>query len=144
MKNCSNIECRNGPEDICYDGVEPVTECLQYGKFDGEELLVEGDVDGIAQEALQEEVDEPEAFESEYVRTHSGDILFTNEASDIIQQYGGQVVACVGPSDVGKTTLISSLYELFGEGAVGAYSFAKEKLLIQIILKGPALLNFII
>lgn len=127
MKNCSNIECRNGPEDICYNGVDPVTECLEYGRGDEVSSLAAEVVDSDLASVSVPEEDELDTFESEYISTHSGDILFAKDASRIMQRHGGQVIACVGSSDVGKTTLISSLYELFGEGAVGAYTFAGSK-----------------
>lgn len=133
MKNCSNEECRLGPEGTCYEGISPAEDCLNAGRYNDLEVT---DINSLLPVNKDEELDSPRIhvdtdLESEYVEIHDGELLTDELASRVLQKSGGRVVACIGPSNVGKTTLLASIFELFGLGAVGDFRFSGSQTLFH-------------
>ncbi|MDT4846361.1 hypothetical protein FQZ97_803780 [compost metagenome] len=60
----------------------------------------------------------------------SSETLTFDEASQILCQSESRVIAVIGPSDSGKTSLIASLYDLFQEGPVAEAEFSRSRTLL--------------
>ncbi|WP_338921693.1 hypothetical protein V0M98_03360 [Pseudomonas silesiensis] len=108
---CANPECRVSETGRCVEGFE-LEKCLQYGS-EPEELTEE------------EEANEVEAG-APCVQLRSAETLSLEEASKLLRAAPTRVIAIVGPSDSGKTSLIAGLYELFQEGPIGDISFSRS------------------
>ena len=63
------------------------------------------------------------------VALHTGEALTAREATRVLQRTSARVVVPVGPVDVGKTTLLASIYEMVARGS-SSYSFAGSLSLI--------------
>ena len=57
----------------------------------------------------------------------SGDLLDTEEASQVLRRGDSRVIAVVAPKEAGKTTLISSVFELFQRGPIGPFRFCGSR-----------------
>lgn len=111
---CANPDCRVAETGRCVEGLE-LNACPHYGlepddaEVDGEEL---NDEDG-----------------NQSVMLSSARALSPEDASHVIRQGDSRVIAVLGPSDSGKTSLIASLYDLFQEGPVAGLEFARSQTL---------------
>lgn len=111
---CANPDCRVAETGRCVEGLE-LDACTYYGlepvdaEMDGEELDEQGD--------------------NLSVMLPSAGTLSPEDASHVIRQGGSRVIAVLGPSDSGKTSLIASLYDLFQEGSVAGVEFARSRTL---------------
>lgn len=107
---CSNPDCRVSETGRCVEGHELDT-CPYFG-----------------QEAEEEAEVEPEDAEEERtgVRLPSSDALTTVEASAVLCACHARVVAIVGPTDSGKTSLIASVYDKFQEGPISDIEFSRS------------------
>jgi hypothetical protein len=112
---CSNPDCRVAETGRCVEGMELKT-CPHYGR-EPEDLIDES------------ALDESENDESASVRLPGGGTLTCVEASRLLRAGDARVIAIIGPSDAGKTSLIASLYDLFQEGAVSGIEYARSETL---------------
>lgn len=108
---CGNPECRVSETGRCVEGFD-LGECLQYGR-ELEESPEEEEVEGV-------EVSAP------CVQLRGAETLSLEEASGLLRANPTRVIAIIGPSDSGKTSLIAGLYELFQEGPIGDISFSRS------------------
>lgn len=103
---CANTACKVRIDGRCVEGLEK-DECPHYGKplmAPPEGSAVQADRLGIA--------------------LPSGDLLDQEEASRLLRRGASRVIAVVAPKDAGKTTLITSIFELFLRGSIGPFGFA--------------------
>lgn len=115
---CSNPDCRVAETGRCVEGLE-LAACPNYRQETSEPL---GD-DGLASAAdVRDEIDQNIALPPAAT-------LSPEEASNVLRQGKSRVVAVLGPSDSGKTSLIASLYDLFQHGPVEGISFAGSRTL---------------
>lgn len=133
---------------------------MTNGPLDGPEADVERDDDDLAEDGAEaalagEELaddtlagEEPEAAEAvkvvtaaprgrrrlersgEYQDVYSGQAMTSQEASVLLAERGVDVVVLLGDVDVGKTTLLASIYECIASGPVGGWQFAGSRSLI--------------
>ncbi|SDM48133.1 hypothetical protein SAMN05216360_102217 [Methylobacterium phyllostachyos] len=115
VHSCSNAECNVRIDGSCAEG-RSLQECPYY------ETAHDVQEAGASGGAVLAEEDDLEAIE-EAVR------LASAEAAAHLREFEASVVAIVGPSAAGKTSLIAGLYELFLQGPVGPFEFAGSKTL---------------
>lgn len=115
---CSNPECNISETGKCVEGFSPVDDCPTYGS----------EIDDLAVEVVDSSPLE-ETIESDVISLSSGNVLDDKQTDSLLKQYSGQVIACIGPSDIGKTTLLASIYEVFNKGNAINYSFGGSKTL---------------
>jgi hypothetical protein len=109
---CANPVCRVAETGRCVDGLE-LNACPQYGrKAEGGSHSAELTGAGRAGIALP-----------------SADTLTLAEASSVLRAGASRVIAIIGPTDSGKTSLIASLYDLFQAGPVADIEFARSRTL---------------
>lgn len=115
VHSCSNAECNVRVDGLCAEA-RNLQECPYY------EAAHEARDAGASSGAALVEEDDLEAIE-EAGRLASAD------AAAHLREFEASVVAIVGPSAAGKTSLIAGLYELFLRGPVGPFEFAGSKTL---------------
>ncbi len=115
VHSCSNAECKVRIDGVCVEG-RSIQDCPYYAAAsEVGEPVVDGGLVSV-------EEDDLEAIE-EAVR------LVSIDAAAHLREFEASVIAIVGPSAAGKTSLIAGLYELFLRGPVGAFEFAGSKTL---------------
>jgi hypothetical protein len=101
---CSNSVCRVADTGKCVEGIA-LGKCPHYGRNP------------------QAAVVEPEEG-AEGIRLPPGSTLNIAGAEKLLRAGETRVIAVIGPSDAGKTSLIAGFYDLFQEGAVAGAEFA--------------------
>src|ERR1700752_1191164 len=104
--NCQNPECRVATSGKCVEGLA-VAQCPHYGKTPVQDQAV--------------------TARGDFVSLPSAGRLALLAASSVRRSADTRVVAIVGPTDAGKTSLIASLYDLLQNGRLGVYSFGRSK-----------------
>jgi energy-coupling factor transporter ATP-binding protein EcfA2 len=115
---CSNPQCRIAETGRCVEGLE-LSSCPNY-EAEALDALV-GDT-SVGDDNAHYEVDQN-------VVLPSAETLNLEGASAVLRQGKARVVAVLGPSDSGKTSLIASLYDLFQQGPVDGIEFARSRTL---------------
>jgi hypothetical protein len=105
---CRNPVCKISQTQKCVEGLA-IDVCPHYGRPPASDE---------AQEVVRE---------AESVALPSGNLLDPEEASQVLRRGESRVIAVVGPREAGKTTLISSLFELFLRGPLGSAQFAGSR-----------------
>ena len=113
---CANPQCRVAESNRCVEGFE-LGACPYYGR------RASDDTEEEEEESADEEVGAPS------VQLLGAGTLIPAEASSILRQGPTRVIALLGPSDSGKTSLIACLYDLFQEGPVAGVEFARSRTL---------------
>lgn len=116
VHSCSNAECNVRVDGICAEGRD-LQECPYYEESSqarptpadlGDIVLVVDDELEILEDAGR---------------------LASVDAAAHLQEFETSIVAVVGPSEAGKTSLIAGLYDLFLHGPVAQFEFAGSKTL---------------
>lgn len=115
---CSNPECKVSTTGTCIEGLL-LDQCRHYG----EDKLV---IDDIGEAA-----DQPTTKRPTSLPLCSAQVLDASEASRILASPNARLIAVIGPRDAGKTSLIASVYELFGFNRIENYRFAGSRTLIS-------------
>lgn len=111
---CGNPDCRVAETGRCVEGHE-LNVCPYYGQEDEDgEIAVDWNESEVPAEG---------------VRLLGADTLTPPEASAVLRGCDARVIAVIGPSDAGKTSLIASIYDLFQEGPVGEIQFSRSRTL---------------
>lgn len=99
---CANPECRVAETGKCVEGYS-LGKCPHYGKTSEPEI------------SQQTETSHPnvEDVEGSGILLPSGEALSVRETSSVLRENCSRIISLIGQNDVGKTTLISSLYEFF-------------------------------
>jgi hypothetical protein len=106
---CSNPACKVRQDGRCVEGLV-LDKCTHYGKplvVEQSTKAAENDRHGIV--------------------LPSGDFLNPEEASSILRRGNSRVIAVVAPKEAGKTTLISSVFELFLRGPIEPLRFCGSR-----------------
>ncbi|MBA4316211.1 MAG: hypothetical protein C0422_12925 [Alcaligenaceae bacterium] len=112
---CSNSDCRIAETGRCVEGLEP-SDCSHYGRQHEVANTLLGDLP----EVIQKE---------ESIQLPGAGTLTPADASQVLREGNTRVIAIVGPSDAGKTSLIASVYDLLQRGAVNGLDFAHSRTL---------------
>ncbi|WP_236571583.1 TRAFAC clade GTPase domain-containing protein [Rhodovarius lipocyclicus] len=111
---CANADCRVAEDGKCVEGFELVS-CPHYGR--------------AAAEPDQAAVDSDELEATIAIGLPGADTLTPDDVSHLLRAGETRVIAVIGPSDAGKTSLIASLYDLFQDGPVAGVGFARSRTL---------------
>lgn len=111
---CSNPDCRVAQTGKCVEGLG-LSECSHYGRRPH----------AIADE-LTSDSEAPQVIG---VQIAGADCLTPEQASQLLRAGSARVIAVIGPSDAGKTSLIASLYDLFQDGPVAGTEYARSRTL---------------
>ncbi|WNG50499.1 hypothetical protein F0U60_44985 [Archangium minus] len=117
---CVNPECRVAETGKCVEGYA-LNQCPHFGRVAPESKEIRSDNNVSAAEST-EQVDQG-------ITLPSGERLSTVEASSILRAGEARVIAIIGPTEAGKTTLIASIYDLFQNGPVDELHFARSRTL---------------
>ncbi|OQS34640.1 hypothetical protein B0T40_15055 [Chromobacterium haemolyticum] len=113
--SCGNPDCRIAETGRCVEGFQ-VNACPHYGR----EL----------EKAAEDNTDDDEgAGSSTSVVLPGADTLTPIEASRLLRAGDARVIAVIGSSDAGKTSLIASLYDLFQEGPLSGINYSRSQTL---------------
>jgi len=109
---CANPDCRVSQDGKCVEGFE-LNTCPHYGHLsdavDDEEIVTEAsDVNAV-------------------IGLPAADTLTPEQVARLLRAGETRIIAIIGPSDAGKTSLIASLYDLFQEGSVAGIDFARSR-----------------
>lgn len=107
---CSNPDCRVAESGKCVEGVA-LDKCSHYGQ-----TLV------VAAAALSDAAPESTAL-------GAGERIDMGGAHEVLRERLSRVVAVLGPSDAGKTSLIACLIGLFQDGTIGQFAFGGSRTL---------------
>ena len=115
---CTNPDCHVAENGRCVEGLEP-DACPRYGPNTADES------EGVA-------ADQAELAEAgeQSVQLSRADTLMPSQASGLLRTCDARVIAILGPVSSGKTSLISSLYDLFQTGPVSALDFSRSRSLL--------------
>jgi hypothetical protein len=111
VPRCANPDCRIAETGRCVEGL-PLDTCTYYGR------VPEASAAGEAQ---------AEHLDESIVRLRPATTLTSVGASRVRRAGESRVVAIVGSSDSGKTSLIASLYDLFQLGEVAGIEFCRSE-----------------
>lgn len=116
--SCANADCRVAETSQCVEGHD-LAACPYFGRqpdVPEDEEEYDDDLDG-----------QDSAYEA--VLLPSADTLNIEAAEQVLRAGNSRVIAVIGPSDSGKTSLIASLYDKFQEGEVNGTEFARSSTL---------------
>lgn len=127
---CSNPDCNVSTTGACIDAFSPVTECPTIIDSDGlSEVQATNSEEDNFKAVEHFKVSSPEKVTNVLINVSSGIVLPVIEATNLLRKYSSNVIACVGPSGVGKTTLLASIYEYINKTPIEPYVFAASKTL---------------
>lgn len=111
---CSNPDCRVAQTGKCVEGLG-LSECSHYGRRPDDTA-----------DAFKSESEAPLVIG---IQIAGADCLTSEQASQLLRAGCARVIAVIGPSDAGKTSLIASLYDLFQDGPVAGTEYARSRTL---------------
>lgn len=121
------------PGGRCMDDITPVTECkhlITTANSTRSNIEATAVTDNRAKEDTDDEVAIEDFDPDKHVHLSSGLELSTAEAAAVLNREGGTVVAFIGFRETGKTSLFSSLYNLFQYGPIDGLYFAGSDTLV--------------
>jgi hypothetical protein len=124
-KLCSNPDCNVEEDGLCIEGFEPIETCTYYN------AEVSNQTKTILSDTKESADNVDENIAIDFAEVSTGDMLGCEEANEILRCNGARVIACAGPSDIGKTTFFASIYELLSEQPIGEFSFAGSETLFN-------------
>lgn len=108
---CANLDCRIAETGKCVEGFE-TDKCPHFGHAP---VVVSED-----------ETESEKSSTLEGVRLPSADTLTVADTARLLRAGDARIIAIIGPSDAGKTSLIASLYDLFQDGPVSGVEYARS------------------
>lgn len=124
--SCKQSGCPVATTGACMEGVKPVNKCPNAITSSLSETTA------VAKAPVRTKVaSKPPKIEFvSSVALPSGEELSIDQAAELRRTVGGVVVALAGDEDVGKTTLIASLYDRFLDGPWAGFRFAGSETLV--------------
>ena len=114
-RSCSNPSCDVAETGKCVEGLE-LSACPTFGKL----------VADLAQKAA---IVQSEATTPQSVKLSSGERLNVEQVTSLLKAHASRVIAFIGPSDAGKTSLIAGIYERFQLGQCLTHDFVRSSTL---------------
>lgn len=116
---CQNKECRVSETGKCVEGFA-LDKCPHISRS----------TPAIEPTSAPASEDTPEGESSvEVVSLSRGECLPVAQASEVLRSGEARVLAIIGPTSSGKTSLIASIYETFLRPPVGDFQFARSRTL---------------
>ena len=109
---CSNPDCRVPEGGRCVEGLE-LKECPHFG--------LAGDLEGVEAGIEGEPVSTDDT-----ILLPAATVLNFEGASRVLRSMDARIVAVVGPTESGKTSLIAGVYEVFQRSEVGNIGFSRS------------------
>jgi hypothetical protein len=119
---CDQEGCQIATGGPCLEGFSNPEECPHVQDAVEPAPITDGDVAEPAEDVQEAVVDERASL-------YAGEPLTSQEALDITLRSRAHVVVVAGPADSGKTTLLTSLYEMFQGGEFAGFRFAGSRTL---------------
>ena len=113
---CRNQDCRVSETGKCVEGLAP-DKCPHVVRD------AAGPQPAEASDAKEEHASAPD------IRLSKSERLALSDASAVLRSAPTRVVAIIGPTSCGKTSMIASLCDLFQQGKVGSLQFAGSRTL---------------
>ena len=111
--SCSNPDCGVAEGGQCVEGLE-LKDCPHFGP--------------TRDEVEEQGTGEPVAA-NDTIRLPSAAVLNFEGASRVLRSVDARIVAVLGPTESGKTSLIAGVYEVFQRSAVGNLEFSRSETL---------------
>ena len=116
-KLCQNATCQVAKTGNCLLGHDPVESCPNYARDN-----IIGEVSAAATASPTDKV--------ATVDICSGDVMGPQDLAALVRTSSVRMLALVGESRAGKTTLLASVYEMFCKGPFAGMAFAGSKTLV--------------
>lgn len=110
-RRCANPDCNVATDGRCVEGFADIDTCPQFGK-----------VPSAQSDARPSEIEQPRPG----VPLSPSKTLALADAEAVLRNRTSRAIAIVGPHDAGKTSLIAGLYDLFQNGPVQEFAFARS------------------
>lgn len=124
---CKNPDCRAAETGKCIEGLG-LSACPSYGG--ASDALLDGGAQRPSCAAPTESSPASEAELTQRRALSSGETMTVAAVRGLLRAGPCKVVALIGPSEAGKTTLIAILYHLFQSGPHAGFSFARSSTLL--------------
>lgn len=111
---CKLADCNVDKDGTCQEGHEVLEECSNYISPIGQENSDPAIIKSLSENGQAENL----------IELPAGKDLDDDSMLAISIANPTRIIVIAGPSDSGKTTLIASIYEKFGEGSFAGYTFA--------------------
>jgi len=118
LKKCTEEHCKVHIDGKCMDA-------LDIDKGECSHFYLEDSTEGGEKKSVPQEVKKVPV-----VKLYNGDEMNADETDQITHKHTTKVIAVVGDSDCGKTTLLAEIYNSFQRGANGDLLFAGSQTLI--------------
>lgn len=122
IQTCSNPDCQIAENGSCHQGHDPVQSCPNFGK-----LIADPDPSEEADAVIDQAADE---LTLTMARLPSGQPYELQDVDTFLLQKPAQLVAIVGDTSSGKSTLLCSIYDRFLRGTFAGRTFAGSNTLI--------------
>lgn len=122
IQTCSNPDCQIAENGSCHQGHDPVQSCPNFGK-----LAADAENYEEADPTIDQTVEEPALT---MVQLPSGQSYEQQDVDTFLLQKPAQLVAIVGDTSSGKSTLLCSIYDKFLRGKFAGRSFAESNTLV--------------
>lgn len=119
LGKCNQENCNVLIDGQCLEGLE-IDKCPHYFKDEDNKLIVDNDEIKVEQNI---EV-------KDFMDLYSGESLTIEETKSITYESKANIIILAGPTESGKTTLISTLIDCFQKGKFAGLLFAGSKTLI--------------
>lgn len=121
MALCTNKDCKVETEGVCVEG-RTLPQCPFYKKSDTQTAILASDGASTPPNASPSSTPK-----EDMVSLSSGQCLSATECSNFLKSERAIVVAVIGHSNVGKSTLMAGIYDMFHQGARDPYKFSGSK-----------------
>ncbi len=121
---CKQKGCQVATTGLCVEDIKPVERCPHFQPKAAVVINAPAAPSTKTKAAIENPLDLP-----------SGKELSAAQANDLLRIEGGTVIALAGDEDVGKTTLIATLYDRFQDGPCAGFSFAGSETLVGFELR---------
>ena len=121
-QNCSNLDCLVAETGSCLEGHDPVESCPQFGKPASDVMSSEED-DGTPDTIAETQV-------SAKIGVPTGQAFSQSDVDRFLLGFPATMVAIVGDTSSGKSTLLGAIYDKFLRGRFAGRSFAGSETLM--------------
>ena len=122
VRKCLQPECTFGEDSKCLEGLRDPLSCPH--------LVLSSDKESESLDVPENEPNDEEYSIDDWLFVPEEYELDLASAARITSAYDARLIVVAGEPDAGKTTLISSLYEMFCRGPFASFQFAGSETLL--------------